>query len=133
MEKLDLKKLWDVCNTLSNKMDELSEQDTWVNFLGNRSSYCGMSFEGFLDYYSFNIVKDGVIVYNNDGVPYEDYTNDDFSYVPICLLSFSDEEIKNWMEEEIAKQLKEKEVEKLQQKDYLKNQIKRLQNQLDKL
>jgi hypothetical protein len=134
MDTLNLKRLWEVMNTISFAQGKLSdEQDKWVNLLGYNSEYCSSSFEQFLEYYSFRISKDSIVVYNNDPIPYEDFRTEDFSYVPICLLSFSAEKVQKWVEEEIEKQLKQQEDEKLEEKERLKREIERLQKQLEKL
>ena len=131
MKTLDLEKLWEVCNTLSEKQSELAEHDTFISLLGNSSDFSAYSFEQFLEYYSFKIEEDMIIVYNNDGVPYEDYTNNDFSYVPIPVLGFGEKELKNWIDEEIKRQLKQQEEQKIAEKENIKRQIEILQKKLE--
>lgn len=133
MKLLNLYKLSWLLNTLSEKESELAEQNIYVHLLGNRSNYTEMSFESFLNQYSFKIDEDEIIVFNQDGIPYEDYYNDDFSYIPLSLLSFGKKELETWMDDEIEKQLAQQELEKGEQKEKLKDQIKRLQTQLDNL
>ena len=122
-----------MCNTLSLKESELQEQNIFISFLGNRSNFCAQTFESFLEYYSFSIEGDDIIVFNDDGIPYESYNNDDFSYVPAVLLSFGEKELERWIDNEIEKQLAQQKLEKLQQKDYIKSQIERLKTQLNNL
>jgi len=114
MKNLNLEKLWEVCNILSDKMEELSEQNIYVYLLGVRSNYGAYDFKHFLNYYSFKVEEDIITVYNDDGMPYEDYTNNDYSYIPSVLLSFSREKIDKWVDDEIEKQLKQQELNKLQ-------------------
>lgn len=133
MKTLDLEKLWSVCNTLSNKESDLCEQDIFVHLMGHRSDYGEISFEGFLNYYSFRVDGDDIVVFNDDGVPYESCTNSDFSYIPICLLYFSAEQIDLYMEGEIENQLEKQKRDKLAQKENIKEQIKRLETQLNNL
>lgn len=134
MNTLNLRKLWEVMNTINFAQEKIAdEQDKWVSLLGHRSEYFSNSFEQFLEYYSFRISGDTIVVYNNDAVPYEEFNIDDFSYVPACLLSFSNREIQEWIEEEIERQLKQQEDEKLEEKERLKREIERLQKQLEKL
>lgn len=127
---LDLVKVWQIMNKLSIKQDELSEKNIYVHLLSSGSSYCNPSFEKFLNYYSFRIDGDDIIVFNDDGIPYEDYTNRDFSYIPSVLLSFSSEKLDNWVETEIKLQLAKQERDKAEQKKDIKAQIERLQKQL---
>lgn len=133
MKTLDLWKLWEICNTLSLKESELQEQNIFISFLGNESNFCAQTFESFLEYYSFSIEDDVIVVFNDDGVPYESYTNSDFSYIPTVLLSFSAEKLENWMNIEIELQLAQQKREKEQQKENIKSQIKTLKVRLNNL
>ena len=131
MKELNLYKLWEICNKLSEKESELSEEDVFVSLLGYRSNYREMSFEGFLNYYSFRIEDDVIVVYNNDGIPYENFTNDDFSYVPIPLLGFGEKELENYTEQSVKMQLEEQEAHKIADKEEIKRKIERLTKQLE--
>ena len=133
MRELNLYKLWEVCNTLSLKESELQEQSIFISFLGNKSNFCAQTFESFLEYYSFSIEGETIIVFNDDGVPYEDFSTDDFSYVPTVLLSFGEKELERWIDDEIEKQLTQQKREKEQQKENIKSQIERLKTQLNNL
>ena len=133
MRQLNLYKLWEVCNTLSLKESELQEQSIFISFLGNKSNFCAQTFESFLEYYSFSIEGETIIVFNDDGVPYEDFSTDDFSYVPTVLLSFGEKELERWIDDEIEKQLTQQKREKEQQKENIKSQIERLKTQLNNL
>jgi hypothetical protein len=135
METLNLKKLWEAMNTLIQKQQDLEEQDIFVNLLGHSSEYIDISFDGFLREYSFRFNNEDktLIVYNDDGVPYESWSNNDFSYVPICLLSFSAEQIEEWMENEIKKQLDQQEENKIKSKENLRLQIERLTKEYNEL
>ena len=130
---LNLEKVWQVMNTLSNKQSELSEDNVYINFMGHRSLYNEVSFESFLDYYSFKINKDEIVVFNNDGVAWEDFTNDDFSYIPSVLLSFSAEKLNKWVETEIELQLAKQKRDKVAEKGELQRNIERLTKQLNNL
>lgn len=131
MKNLDLEKLWNVCNTLSEKESELAEHGTYVSLLGNSSNFSAYSFEQFLEYYSFKIEDDNIIVFNDDKVAWEDYTVNDFSYIPIILLSFNEKRLESWMETEIKLELEKQEREKIQEKEDIKKQIKLLTKKLE--
>lgn len=133
MRELNLYKLWEVCNTLSSKESELQEQGIFISFMGNRSNYGEMNFEKFLEYYSFRIDGDEIVVFNQDGVPYEEFTNNDFSYIPTVLLSFSAEKLESWMNIEVDLQLAQQKREREQQKENIKSKIERLKTQLKNL
>ena len=132
MKKLDLEKVWQIMNRLSYEESKIGEeQDKWVSLLGHGSCYYELNFDDFLDYYSFKVKDDNIIVFNDDGVPYEDYSNDDFSYVPLCLLSFSAEEIEKWIQEKVEKHIKQEEEVKKQKEEGIKKQIELFQKQLE--
>lgn len=133
MKTFDLYRIYEVMNTLSEKQEELSENSIYVNFLGTCSSYTTMSFESFLEYYSFKIDGNNIIVFNDDSVPYESYSNDDFSYIPIILLSFSTEKLDKWMQIEISLELARQGREKIAEKENIKKQIELLSKRLEKL
>lgn len=128
---LNLYKLWQICNKLSNKQDELAEKNIFVSLMGVRSNYCDTSFEHFLEYYSFRFEESYILVFNDDGIPYEIYNNDDFSYVPTELIDMSDEGLDLWIEVEVERQLEAQRVNKLAEKENIKLQIERLQKQLE--
>jgi hypothetical protein len=127
MKELNLYKVWEIMNKLYDTINIFLGESKYIYLLGYKSSYSQMSFKNFLEYYSFKVDNDEVIVFNDDGVPYEDYRNNDFSIFPICLLSFSAEKIKNWIEVEIDLQLEKNKREKLKQLEDKKSQIARLQ------
>lgn len=131
MKNLDLEKLYNICNTLSEKESELAEHDTYVSLLGNRSNFSAYSFEQFLEYYAFKIEDDNIVVFNDNGIPYENYTNNDFSYIPIILLSFDEKRLESWMEIEIKLELERQEREKVQEKEDIKKQIELLTKKLE--
>ena len=130
MKKLDLEKLHYICNKLSNKEQEFSERYIYVSLMGHNSNYSEMEFESFIKYYNFGFEDDNIVVFNDDKVSYENYTNQDFSYIPIILLSFDETMLEKYIENEINEQLKHQEQERLQRKEDLKTKIKLLQKEL---
>lgn len=130
MKTLDLEKLWGVMNTLSEKQSELSELNVYISLLGISSNYHQREFESFLEYYSFRIDKDDIVVFNDDSVSWEDYSNNDFSYFPSVLLSFSAEKLNNWVEIEINLQLETQKREIVREQENIKAEIERLQKRL---
>lgn len=133
MKELNLYRLWGVCNTLSNKQSELCEQNIFVHLLGHRSNYGEIGFEGFLNYYSFRLDGNEIVVFNNDPVSWEDFSNDDFSYIPLSLLSFGEKQLEKWVDDEIGLELERLEREKVAEKENLKQKIKHLTEQLNNL
>lgn len=133
MRELNLYRVWEIMNILSEKASELSEENKYVHLLGTKSNYTEMSFESFLEYYSFKFENDNLIIFNDDGIPWEDFTVDDYSSFPLSLLSFGEKELKDYIKNEINNQLKQQEVEKLAEKENLKQRIEILQKQLNNL
>ena len=133
MKNLDLEKLHYICNKLSNKEQELSERDIYVSLMGHNSNYSEMEFESFMKYYNFGFEDDSIVVFNDDAVSYESYTNQDFSYIPTILLSFDETMLEKYIENEINEQLKHQEQERLQRKEDLKTKIELLTKKLNNL
>ena len=119
-------------NKLSYEEAKLSEeQDKWVSLLGNSSGYCRQEFDSFLNYYSFKVDGEHIVVFNTDPIPYESWNNDDVSYFPSVLLSFSAEKLNKWIETEIELQLKKQQREKIAEKENIKRQIELLTKKLN--
>ena len=128
---LDLEKIWKLCNYFSDRQCALDEENCYVQLLGNSSEYFSRDFESFLEYYSFKIENNYVVVFNNDGVPYENYHNTDYSYIPLPVLGFGEEELENYVKQTVEMQLKEQEETRIAEKENIKRQIERLQKQLE--
>ena len=131
MKQLNLYRIWEVMNLFSYLESQLNEQDIYVGFLGASSRYCTRSFDDFLEYYSFRIEGDKVCVFNNDPVMWEDYTTEDFSYVPLYLLNLSDEQVSEAAEKIKQERLKQQELDKIAEKERIKAEIERLQKRLN--
>ena len=99
--------------------------------MGHNSNYSEMEFESFMKYYNFGFEDDSIVVFNDDAVSYESYTNQDFSYIPTILLSFNEKRLESWMETEIKLQLEAQEREKVREKEDLKKQIELLTKKLE--
>ena len=100
MKTLDLYRIWEILNIVKNQENILSEKGIYSNILGHDSKYYIMEFEYFLDEYAFRVDADQICIFNDEQIPYEDYTNNDFSFIPKKLLSFNDTELMAWIEEE---------------------------------
>lgn len=120
-------------NFISEQEDVLNEKDIYPYFLGMRSNYYKQDFNSFLDHYSVKINTDYIIVFNDDGVPYEDYTNDDFSYLPKELLDFNEKQLKDWIDKEVDIHLKRVDKNKEEEREYIKSQINILTKKLEQL
>jgi len=132
MKELNLYRLWELCNTLSKRQSELWEEDKYIYLLGLSSDYMEMNFHNFLEYYSFKFEDNNIVVFNDDGIPYEDYTNRDFSYVPLPVLGFGEEELENYIDQSVKMQLEEQRLAKIAEKEGIKKKIELLQKQLER-
>lgn len=132
MKNLNLYRIWEILNKISNIQIQLSEEnETYVDLLGHSSNYTEISFERFLDYYSFKVCGDDIVVFNDDKIAWEDFTNDDFSNFPIYLLGFGKVGLDCWIEGKIELQLEKQKREKFQELENKKLQIERLQKEVD--
>ena len=126
---IDLKRLWEITLIICNEIDEALEEDFYINYT---TQY---SFESFLNYFSIkiDIIREEITYYNDDKVPYEDFTYQDFNTLPLSILEFKDEEVKEWLYEKNKERvLKEKENRKIEL-DRLKRNIEILKEQVKKL
>ena len=126
---IDLKRLWEITLIICNEIDEAPEEDFYINYT---TQY---SFESFLNYFSIkiDIIREEITYYNDDKVPYEDFTYRDFNTLPLSILEFKDEEVKEWLYEKNKERvLKEKENRKIEI-DRLKRNIEILKEQVKKL
>jgi len=133
MKTLDLYRIWEVLNIVKNQENILYEKDIYLNILGHNSKYYEMEFEYFLDEYAFRVDADQICIFNDDQIPFEDYTNNDFSFIPKKLLSFSDTELMAWIEEETKIFIAELEKDNKNKRKRLEYKIQMLTNELNKL
>lgn len=90
---IDLKKLWEVTVVVSTEAHELSEKDIYLDY---NTQY---DYETFLGWYSIKIDLDRktVTYYNNDRVPYEDFTYQEYYTLPLELLEMTEKDIIKWV------------------------------------
>ena len=128
--KLDLKRVYEIMNKLSSKQSEMWEQDKYIYLMGARSEYHDTSFESFLGYYSFKVEDENIVVYNISYID-DNWTTEDYSYVPLNLLNCSEKELNEWIEIAVKKELERIEKEKVYKKEELKRQIEILTKRLN--
>ena len=97
MEIINLKRIWEIFQII-DRIDEDGTLDFNNAFL---------EYEGFLEWYSFKIIRDSIMVFNDDQVPYEDCTWNEFNYIPFSVMKMSDEGVEKWVLEEIKKKEEE--------------------------
>ena len=128
MEIINTKRIWEIFQII----DKIEEENEDVVLKYN--TFNNYTYEDFLAWWSFKILKDTIMVYNDDQIPYEDDTWNDFNYIPFSVMKMLDEDVEKWVLEEIKKKEKEKEaVEREQQrKEALLHEIKRNREVLEK-
>lgn len=97
MEIINTKRIWEIFQII-DRIDEDGALDFNNTFL---------EYEGFLDWFSFKVLTNSVMVFNDDPIPYEDYTWNDFNYIPFSVMNMTDEGVEEWVIEEIKKKEKE--------------------------
>lgn len=122
METINIKRIWEIFQIIG-RIDVDGTLDFNNAFLG---------YEGFLDWYSFKILEDTIMVYNDDQVPYEDDTWNDFNYIPFSVMNMSDEEVEKWVLEEIKKKEEEAVEWEQKRKETLLHEIKRNREVLER-
>ena len=132
MKELNLHRIWQIMNKVSEAQDTMHEKDLYVYLLNTRSYYVPSDFENFLNYFNFKLEKEYVEVFTYDPIPYESDNNDDLFYIFKKLLSMTDEELDVWIEEKIQKELDRIERDKIAEKERIKADIDRLNKQLER-
>ena len=115
MEIINTKRIWEIFQIV----DRIDENGT-LDF--NNTS---LEYEGFLDWFSFKMLKDTIMVYNNGQIPYEDGTWNDFNYIPFSVMKMTDREVEKWVLEEIKKKEKEDVEWEQKRKETLLEEIER--------
>lgn len=115
MENINTKRIWEIFQII-DRIDE----DGVLDF--NNALF---EYEGFLDWFSFKVLNNSVMVFNDDRVPYEDTTWNDFNYIPFSVMKMSDEEVEKWVLEEIRKKEEEYVGREQRRKEALLHEIER--------
>ena len=122
MEIINTKRIWEI----SQIVDRIDEDGT-LDF--NNAS---LEYESFLEWYSFKIIRDSIMVFNDDRVPYEDYTWNEFNYIPFSVMNMSDEEVEKWVIEEIKKKEEEYVGREQSRKETLLQEVERIKKILER-
>ena len=133
MKTLDLHRIWEVMNFLTEQEDILNDKGLYLDFLGQDSFYFTQDFLSFLEEYSFNVFNDEICVFNNDPIPYENHRNNDYSYIPVEFLTFNDEQLMNWIDKRTQDYIQRQKHYKEEEKKNIEYKIKLLTEQLKKL
>ena len=119
MEIINTKRIWEIFQII----DKIEEENEDVVLKYN--TFNNYTYEDFLEWWSFKILKDTIMVYNDDQIPYEDDTWNDFNYIPFSVMKMLDEDVEKWVLEEIKKKEKEAVEREQQRKEALLHEIER--------
>ena len=130
MKEINIFRLWQITNIIQEELHKIDEEkDVFIKFSTIND------YDSFLEIYSFKIETElkKICYYNNDYIPNEDYTYNEYNYLPFEILEMNDDEVKKYaygLYEDILS--KEKNDKKLLIKR-LKNELEILQKQLKNL
>lgn len=133
MDNIDIKRVFDVMVIIYNEQQRLEvEYDEYISFLGGNSCFFECDFDKFKEYYSFRLDDETkeLCVFNNDYIPYEEYTANDFSYIPYHLLEATKTEILDWCNNVFERFKKDRELALLKKRGEIIKEIERLNNEL---
>ena len=116
---IDLKRIWEITQIIYNIQEKLEEKDIYLSY--NTSD----NFEYFIEDYSFKLDLENkqLCYYNDDPVPYEDYNYNEFNYLPLNILDYTDLQIVEWTYEKGNEYLEEEKQRKLREISNLKQGI----------
>ena len=126
---VNLKRIWEITQIIYNIQEELGEKDIYLSY-----NTCD-SFEYFMEFYSFKLDLENkqLCYYNNDPIPYEDYNYNEFNYLPLDILDYTDLQIIEWVYEKGNEYLETQKQNKLQEISKLKHNISFWLERLKKL
>ena len=126
---IDLKRIWEITQIIYNIQEELEEKDIYLSY-----NTCH-DFEHFVEVYSFKLDLENkkLCYYNNDPIPYEDYNYNEFNYLPLDILDYTDLQIIEWVYEKGNEYLETQKQNKLQEISKLKHDISFWSERLKKL
>lgn len=116
---IDLKRIWEITQIIYNIQEKLEEKDIYLSY--NTSD----NFEYFIEDYSFKLDLENkqLCYYNDDPVPYEDYSYNEFNYLPLNILDYTDSQVIEWVYEKGNEYLEQEKQRKLQEISDLKRGI----------
>ena len=126
---IDLKRIWEITQIIYNIQEKLEEKDIYLSY--NTSD----NFEYFIGDYSFKLDLENkqLCYYNNDPIPYEDYNYNEFNYLPLNILDYTDSQVIEWVYEKGNEYLEKQKQNKLQEISKLKQDISFWSERLKKL
>lgn len=116
---VNLKRIWEITQIIYNIQEKLEEKDIYLSY--NTSD----NFEYFIKDYSFKLDLENkqLCYYNDDPVPYEDYNYNEFNYLPLNILDYTDSQVIEWVYEKGNEYLEQEKQRKLQEISNLKRGI----------
>lgn len=140
MKTLDLEKVYNILVHISAREEVLNDRGIFNTILPHNSTdsiYKGYDFDMFVSFYSFKFFKEDIpryseylLVYNDDPVPFESYTEGKFMFIPTPLLDMSSEQLDEWIDFRIIESQLQAAKEKEEDKQNIIKQIEFLQERL---
>lgn len=124
---LNLKKIYENVLIISELEEENNYMLGFINYEG--------SFENFLKIYSFKVDDPKVLtIYNDDWIPYERTTYNEFHYLPLNLLNEGTKEsIEDWYKEKLKEKIQMDKDDRLINIAHTEIEIIQLQKKLERL
>lgn len=138
IEILNIRRIWEILRKVYSRESDINKNGEWdIRILGERNSWHDeqMPFDEFTEYYSFKLISEDncLIIYNNDRIPYEDYTEDKFIYLPFECLGMTNGQIDEWIDGLIFEAHEQRKLRRLEERKNIQNRINALQKQLEQL
>ena len=119
---IDLKRIWEITQIIYNIQEKLEEKDIYLSY--NTSD----NFEYFIGDYSFKLDLE-----NKQLCYYKDYNYNEFNYLPLNILDYTDSQVIEWVYEKGNEYLEKQKQNKLQEISKLKQDISFWSERLKKL
>ena len=134
MKTLDLEKVHKVMS-IAHDFEMSVDEENNSNFkaFGQSDSFLPCNFKTFLKHYSFQVEDDVLCVFNNDNIPYEEYSYGIYNYIPVKVLDFTENELQDWLKLKLEEYNKKLAKDKIYALEFKKTQLKRLQEEIDRL
>lgn len=130
MKKINIFRLWQITNIIQEELYKIEEEkDVFITF--NTID----DYDLFLERYSFKIETEfkKICYYNNDYIPYEDYTYNEYNYLPFEVLEMNDDEVKKYAYGLYEDFLNKEKNDRESLKERLKRDIENFEKQLKNL
>lgn len=130
MKEINIFRLWQITNIIQEELFKIEEEKGVFIEFNTINDY-----DLFLERYSFKIETEynKICYYNNDYIPYENYTYNEYNYLPLGVLEMNDEEVKKYAYGLYEDLLNKEKNDRESLKERLKRDIENFEKQLRNL